>query len=433
MGKSKGTCGGMRRTCVLGCGKRIVGHPQRLQTLINLHYKKCEYCKTDKHKLNLSDVPFDATANGVADLKSHHSSHTYERVKYNTFNGETGETGEGEVTDTNLYNKDTLNTIIPSAEPIDTLKEIQRKLERKYGDETTYLSKTEKEKLRKKSQKQKKKHKSKFQECLKVIVSGDDWVKLDSPDLTEKTANAVYSNSLPVPLWVYDEYKVKEDIPLMIGSKSYQMKYAWGDCVKSNFHFLWKDWNKTKGNTTKKWIVIVQENTFRHESIDPEEKWIVHHGALDEGDKYYDFSNNRSIVMPFSHYTALGSGRTVATMVLGSYGEVESKMKKMYRETMVADPNSTQEFKDLFWDGKDENWTPYHTYYFVEVLHSQLQIKENPEFYGDTADTVMSREWVNLCESLMKCKFSYGSDGDAWVKDLEETYEERGKQFFYKI
>ena len=148
MGRTgRGNCGGQRRTCLMGCGKRIVGHPQRIQTLINLHYKKCELCKQDKHKLNLSNVPFDATENGVADLKSDHSSHTYDKVRYNTFNSKTGKTTKGEVKNTNLQKKDTFEKLCPDAKTFDEWKKVEEYLENKYGDKTTYLSKTEKEKL----------------------------------------------------------------------------------------------------------------------------------------------------------------------------------------------------------------------------------------------------------------------------------------------
>lgn len=111
MGKGR-TCGGQRRTIILGCGKRIVGHPQRINLLLKLHYKKCECCKKDKHKLNLKDVPFDASSNAVADLKSNHSSQTYDKVIFNKFNCDTGETTEGEIKNTNLETKTAIGEIL---------------------------------------------------------------------------------------------------------------------------------------------------------------------------------------------------------------------------------------------------------------------------------------------------------------------------------
>ena len=66
MPKSKGTSGGQRRTITFPCDKSVQGHPDRLNTIIRLHHKKCEVCQSTQSKpFNSHSVEFEADLNGT--------------------------------------------------------------------------------------------------------------------------------------------------------------------------------------------------------------------------------------------------------------------------------------------------------------------------------------------------------------------------------
>lgn len=68
-GSRGGGSGGQRRSVVLECGKTIRGAPNRIQTAINLHYKKCDHCgKFDT--FNCKNEEWDKTsANQCDDMR----------------------------------------------------------------------------------------------------------------------------------------------------------------------------------------------------------------------------------------------------------------------------------------------------------------------------------------------------------------------------
>ena len=58
------TMGGQRRTITLPCDKVIQGHPDRINTIIRLHHKKCDICR-DITPFNSQAVDFEGDLNAT--------------------------------------------------------------------------------------------------------------------------------------------------------------------------------------------------------------------------------------------------------------------------------------------------------------------------------------------------------------------------------
>ena len=330
--------GGHRRSVYMPCGRCIRGHPNRIQTAINLHHKTCKTCKQNK-KFISNDIAFDDT--NQTDFRD---AGDYRRRNKNILVNGWREDGEGRgqewIKGSHTQSNQFRNDMWGAMNELDTPE----------------LSKDEKKRKRKAEQKARKKVRDKMKVVLQQVVNCNGL-----PDGNGVKQDWYWFEKVPQPKIDLDydsddEFK-KAFVPRTCKE---QVRNHLGDCVKSTFVHMYLDWKDT-GMYRLHQYSYISVNMFEQMFDGAEKGFIVHHLTYNpDKDTIYDFSNRRSVCFTKEKYDEHSQPPPLA--------EHKGKTLDILREEAKV------------WAGKlvgcggvwDKRWSDMITYVYMEAKHTEL-------------------------------------------------------------
>ena len=383
--------GGQRRSVYMPCGKCIRGHPNRIQTAINLHHKTCKTCK-GRDKFVSNAISFDDT--NQTDFRD--AGDYQRRNKDILLNGwkddGSGERGQewmnGSHTDSNEFRNGIWNKF----------KEL----------DTPELSKDEKKRKRKAEQKARKKVRDKMKLVLEQVVNCNG-----VPDGSGMKQDWDWFEKVPQPEIDLDydsddEFK-KAFVPQTCRE---QVRTRLGDCVKSTFVHMYLDWKDTGVYRLHQYSYI-SINMFEQMFDGADKGFIVHHLTYnpDKG-MIYDFSNRRSVCFTKEKYDKHSQPPPIA--------EYKGKTLDTLRDEAKV------------WAGElvgcggvwDRRWSDMITYVYMEAQHTKLLEELECEISGDGIEEMaialkMVKEFYKVVDTLVGdvSNASVNMVIDLWVEE----------------
>lgn len=392
MGRSKSySTGGCRRTCVLPCGMKIQDKPERIQTKLDLHRKRCSVCQS-KERFVSKDFKFEGDLNGT-NLRG---GMTYTEQNPMIMRGHKDGLVEG-ITMVGSQNGREMEAIC---------KEVSGYTPPPSDERTN--------KQKKKSiMKAKKKHKDKFKDCLSEIKEGEDWIKVRDTIGCEEFKDPRPSE----PIYKPDDFIIVQELPSM----EEQLKNAIGDCVRSALYFMKRDeWAGYKDRL--RLMTMIAPAFFEASGFVGGyygEPVNVHHVLIDtKSGVLYEFSNNR----------------------LQRYECQDDYLEKIYPKptTMKVGTNLSELRKKAqdYAGVSDEQMNDGITYMFLELTHSKMcyNVGENKEFYKDSDNRInKDRSYAN-CKEMYKVMVEASKLGrvneEIFWEEFVEAWMEDGRTLF---
>lgn len=391
MGKSKShNQGGQRRTIILPCGKKIQDKPERIQTKIDLHRKRCSLCQ-GRERFVSTDYQFENNLNAT-NLRG---GMTYTKQNPMIMRGHNGNEIDG-ITLVGSENGREMEAICqavsgytppPPTPPSDERTNKQKK---------------------KSIMKAKKKHKDKFKDCLDEIKEGEEWIKVRDTIGCEEFKDPRPSE----PIYKPDDFIVETELK----GFDEQLNNAIGDCVRSAIYFMKRDeWAGYKDRL--RLLTMIAPAFFESSGMVAGyygEPTNVHHALIDtKSGKVYEFSNNR----------------------LQSYDSKGEYFMMLYpKPTSMKVGNTLSELRKKAQDYSgvsDEQMNDAITYMFFEMTHSKMcyTAGENKEFYKRAENREYKDRSYGRCKDMYNALVEASKLGrvdteifwdefvDAWMED----------------
>ncbi len=394
MGRSKShAIGGHRRTIILPCGKKIADKPERIQTKIDIHRKRCSVCQS-RERFVSNDHQFEQGLNGT-NLRGGMS---YTEQNPMIMRGHSGNEVDG-MTMAGSQNGREMETICQVVSG--------------YTPPTPSDERTNKQK-KKSIMKAKKKHKDKFKDCISEIEDRFEYCF----DADFEGNITMYKDPRPSePLYKPDDFIVETELK---GFEE-QLDNAIGDCVRSAIYYMKRDeWAGYKDRL--RLLTMVAPAFFEMSGMVDGyygEPTNVHHALIDtKSGKVYEFSNNRK----------------------QSYDCQDDYVDKIYpKPTSIKVGNTLNELRKKAQDYSgvsDEQMNDGITYMFVEMTHSKMcyTAGENKEFYKRAEN----REHKDMAYG--RCKEVYNTlvrasklgrvDTEIFWEEFVEAWMEDGRVLF---
>ena len=350
--------GGMRRTCIMPCGKKIADSPERIQKKIDIHRKVCPTCKT-KDRFVSNDHRFEKDLNAT------------------NLRGGTSYTKQNPMTLSTKGIGMASHFDIIGSENGNLMEALRQQVA---GEKPTPPSDGRTNKQKKKTiMKAKKKQKDKFKSCLSELEEGADWIKVRDAMGCEEFKDPRPSE----PIYKPDDFIVVEKLL----SEGEQLNNAIGDCVRSAIYFMKRDeWAGYKDRLK----IMTMTAPSHYESSGRVAGYFgepcnVHHALIDEKmGKVYEFSNNRLQSYGFEEYLCAIYPKPTSIRVGNTLSELRKK---------------AQDYSGV----SDEQMSDGITYMFLELTHSKMCYKagDNKDFYK----IAKNREYKD--RSYKRCKETY--------------------------